>query len=144
TNDRLTNKHETGVTFMKKVRRFLNIITVLCLGVMRQGVALAQDETILGQEPLKDFRKLKSGDLVFIRSNSGDRADAIEKITKSPLTHCGIVIKEDLRMIVYEGAGHLGDYKEVVAWQHYESPPGDLHSIYVRRYKGSLEGKLEG
>jgi hypothetical protein len=129
---------------MKNVRTLSNILTVLSLGVMLQGAALAQDETVLGQKPLKDFNKLKSGDIVFIRSNSGDRADAIEKITKSPLTHCGIVIKEDQGMIVYEGAGHPGQYKEVEEWQRDESPPGKLHLIYVRRYNGSLEGKLEG
>ncbi len=123
-------------------------LTALFLGVL-QGAALAQDETVLGQKPLKDFNKLKSGDLVFIRSSS-DRASAIEELTKSPLTHCGIVFNEDQRWIVYEGAGHRGDYKELRAWQivestkHGERPPAVLHFIYVRRYNASLDGKLDG
>jgi uncharacterized protein YycO len=135
---------------MKKTVKLSNKLTALFLGILLQGAAFAQDETVLGQKPLKDFSKLKSGDLVFIRSSSGDRADAIERLTKSPLTHCGIVINEGRRWIVYEGAGHIGDYKDVKAWQIVEStkqgghPPAVLHLIYVRRYSGSLEGKLDG
>lgn len=122
----------------------------LSLGILLQGVAIAQDEIVLGQKPLKDFTKLKSGDILFIRSNSGARADSIEAITEAPLTHCGIVIKQGESTIVYEGAGHTGDYKDVEKWQRYEStkkgkpPPVPLHSIYVRRCAGSLEGKLDG
>ena len=120
----------------------------LTLGLLLQGTAAGQDELVLGQKPLKDFSKLKSGDILFIRSNSGARADSIAAITKAPLTHCGIVIKEGRSTIVYEGAGKPGDYKDVEKWQKYEStkrgkrPPVPLHSIYVRRYAGSLEGKL--
>jgi uncharacterized protein YycO len=121
----------------------------LSLGILLQGVAIAQDEIVLGQKPLKDFSKLKSGDILFIRSNSGARADSIEAITEAPLTHCGIVIKQGKSTIVYEGVGHPGDYKDVEKWQRDEStgkgtpPPVPLHSIYVRRYTGSLEGKLD-
>jgi hypothetical protein len=120
----------------------------LALGLLLQGTAVGQDELVLGQKPLKDFSKLKSGDILFIRSNSGPRADSIAAITKAPLTHCGIVIKEGQSTIVYEGAGKPGDYKDVAKWQKYEStekgkaPPVPLHAIYVRRYTGSLEGKL--
>ena len=126
-------------------------LIALSLGLLLlQGVVVAQDETVLGQKPLKDFSKLQSGDILFIRSNSGPRADSIEEITKAPLTHCGIVIKEGDRAVVYEGAGHQGNYKDVETWQRDESkkqgspPPVPLHSIYVRRYSGSLEGKLDG
>ena len=122
----------------------------LSLGILLKGIALAQDEAVLGQKPLKDFSRLKSGDILFIRSNSGARGDSIAEITEAPLTHCGIVIKEGESTIVYEGAGHAGNYKDVETWQRDEStkkgehPPVPLHSIYVRRYAGSLEGKLDG
>lgn len=121
----------------------------LALGILLQGVALAQDDVVLSQKPLNDFSQLKSGDILFIRSNSGARADSIEEITEAPLTHCGILIKQGGSTIVYEGAGHAGTYKDVKTWQRDEStrkgepPPVPLHSIYVRRYTGSLEGKLD-
>jgi uncharacterized protein YycO len=133
---------------MKKSAKLSNKLIALFLGLLWNGAAFAQDDTVLGQMPLKEFSKLKSGDLVFIRSSS-DRANAIEELTKSPLTHCGIVFNEDQHWIVYEGAGHSGDYKEVKAWQivestkHGEHPPALLHPIYVRRYNGSLDGKLD-
>src|ERR1700750_1422030 len=92
------------------------LLTALSLGPVLQGAAWAQDEAVLGQKPLKDFNKLESGDIIFIRSESGDRADAIEQITKSPFTHGGIVFKEGGQTIVYEGAGHIGNYKHLEAW----------------------------
>jgi hypothetical protein len=61
---------------MKKSAKLSNKLIALFLGLLWNGAAFAQDDTVLGQMPLKEFSKLKSGDLVFIRSSS-DRANAI-------------------------------------------------------------------
>jgi hypothetical protein len=93
-------------------------------------------------------------DLVFIKSSTA-RAEPIEKLTGSPLTHCGIVFLErdgeQTKRLVYEGAGRNAPrYVTIEEWQIEEStkkalpnhspnpPDSPLHAVYARRLKTPL------
>lgn len=50
--------------------------------------------------PIQDKRKLKTGDILFITSSSG-QGKAIQLATKSKFTHVGVVFIEDEKVYVY-------------------------------------------
>ncbi len=61
-----------------------------------------------GLDAMRELKKgpppdesLKEGDIVF-QSNKGGQGLAIQMATKSPLTHCGVLFKENGEWIVYE------------------------------------------
>jgi hypothetical protein len=109
-------------------------------------IAYCQDNAASSpaRKPLTNFKKLKDGDLVFIKSSTS-RAEPIEKLTGSPLTHCGIIFVagdgEQKKRMVYEGAGRNAPrYHTIEAWQIDEStkkgqdkPDSPLHAVYARR-----------
>ncbi|HYF36389.1 MAG TPA: YiiX/YebB-like N1pC/P60 family cysteine hydrolase [Prosthecobacter sp.] len=68
---------------------------------------------------------LADGDIVMIRSHSYN-ANAIEAVTGSRFTHCGIIFKEGGRWRVYEGAGRKG-HLPLEAWIKYESAKHEPH-----------------
>ena len=68
---------------------------------------------------------LADGDIVMIRSYSYN-ANAIEAVTGSRFTHCGIIFKEGGRWMVYEGAGRKG-HLSLDAWIKYESAKHEPH-----------------
>ncbi len=45
---------------------------------------------------------LKNGDIVFVSNSNFEEGKAIQAVSKSPLTHCGILFKEDDKWYVYE------------------------------------------
>jgi hypothetical protein len=92
------------------------------------------------QKPLKDFSKLKDGDLVFIESSS-PRAPAIKALTGFDMTHCGVVFNDGGKWRVYEGAGRSGSYLEIADWQDHESGAGATHDVYARKLR-DREAKL--
>lgn len=134
-------------------------LPILCLTVLALTGApsLAQPPatpTPTPRIPLTDFSKLKDGDLVFIKSST-DRADAIEKVTGSSLTHCGIIFlvgdSEPKERMVYEGAGRgINKHLNMRDWQLKESgydpdhPPAHpiLHEVYARRWKDMPTDKI--
>ncbi len=64
----------------------------------KEGESSATDE--LKKAPPPDS-SLRDGDIVF-QSSSGPEATAIQRATKSPLTHCGVLFKEGNDWYVYE------------------------------------------
>jgi len=107
----------------------------------------------------QNWSKLKTGDIVFIRSRSVNAAliAALSNIAAQAdaddvFTHCGIVFVDqvDGRLKVYEGAGR-GRYLTLNEWRAAESKgtvngkqTSDIHNVYVRRWNGqpSLESSL--
>ena len=62
----------------------------------------------MGADALAELQKgpppdsaLKEGDIIF-QADSGGQGLAIQLATKSPLTHCGVLFKEDGKWMVYE------------------------------------------
>lgn len=108
----------------------------IALAICLFATAPAQADP-LAPKALTNFQKLEDGDIVFIESNS-DNAEAIKALTKSTLTHCGIVFREGEGLDglkVYEGAGR-GEYLTIRTWQVRESKDKNKPSaIYVRRLK---------
>lgn len=47
---------------------------------------------------------LKDGDIIFLSSSAFDEAKAIQLVSNSPLTHCGVLFKEGEDWVVYEAA----------------------------------------
>lgn len=45
---------------------------------------------------------LKNGDIIFVSSSAFEEARAIQTVSKSPMTHCGILFKEGNDWFVYE------------------------------------------
>jgi hypothetical protein len=103
------------------------------------------------RKPVTNFKNLRDGDLVFIKSSTS-RAEPIEKLTGSSLTHCGIIfLDKEGKQVVYEGAGrNAAHYLTIKDWQRDEStektrpgqppnsPDSPLHSVYARRLKTPL------
>jgi cell wall-associated NlpC family hydrolase len=68
---------------------------------------------------------LADGDIVMIRGYSYN-ANAIEAVTGSRFTHCGIIFRENGRWMVYEGAGRKG-HLTLASWIKYESGKHEPH-----------------
>lgn len=92
----------------------------------------------------ENWRNLKPGDIVFIRSRS-DNAPLIAALSNvdatadadDVFTHCGIVFKNKKgEWIVYEGAGRKPkQYFTLQGWRVEEAKKKGLHNVYVRRWK---------
>jgi hypothetical protein len=54
------------------------------------------------KKELPDEKNLKEGDIIFRSSSAFEEARAIQLVSKSPLTHCGVLIKEGKDWYVYE------------------------------------------
>ncbi len=129
----------------------------LCIVISTLAPAICSAEPPTLGPPLTVFSKLKDGDLVFIKSSTS-RAEPIEKLTGSPLTHCGLIFLEpdgkQTKRVVYEGAGrNEAHYVTIEDWQIEEStkkaepghspnpPDSPLHSVYARRLKTPLSNE---
>lgn len=85
-------------------------------------------------------KKLRKGDIVFIRSRS-DNARLIVALSSpnatadsdNVFTHCGIVFEEGGTWKVYEGAGRR-EILSLAQWHVSEANGGMLHKVYVRRW----------
>jgi cell wall-associated NlpC family hydrolase len=74
--------------------------------------------------------QFQDGDIVMIRSYSYN-ANAIEAVTGSRFTHCGIIFREGNRWIVYEGAGRQG-HLSLEKWVAFESAKHKPHWRVLR------------
>lgn len=54
------------------------------------------------KKDLPPEKNLKNGDIIFVSNSSFEEGKAIQAVSKSPLTHCGILFKEDDQWFVYE------------------------------------------
>ena len=108
------------------------------LSLLLFATSYAQKPTASENKHRVDTSKLQDGDLVFIRSHSGN-AKAISDVTHSDFTHCGIVFNENGIWRVREGAGRHTDYVDLNQWQDKESTDyktkkiGKYEPISVRR-----------
>lgn len=125
-----------------------NSLMLACVASLLASLSCAQE--VPQQKALTDFSKLKDGDLVFIESSSG-RSEAIKKLSKSVLSHCGIVfLNASGKPEIYEGAGSYSDtHKPISEWQTDESTPKDqnkpdqpLHPVYARRLPGLTKEQI--
>lgn len=89
-----------------------------------------------GADALKELLKgpppdsaLKEGDIIF-QANDGGQGLAIQLATKSPLTHCGLLFKEDGKWMVYEAVQPV----RVTPLEQF-AINGDDGSYVVRRMK---------
>ena len=120
-------------------------LPILC-SVLLALVNLINAETV--RKPLSAenwSKKLREGDIVFIRSRS-DNSRLIAALS-SPnaetdlddvFTHCGIVFNEGGTWKVYEGAGR-GKVLSLAQWQESEANGEVLHNVYVRRWSRGEE-----
>ena len=124
--------------------KLLLYFTSIAVSILTPAICTAQSPT--PRTALSYFSKLRDGDLVFIKSSTS-RAEPIEKLTRSPLTHCGIIFLDgNGKPVVYEGAGRNEPrYATVEKWQIDEStkkgaasPDSPLHAVYARRLKTPL------
>jgi hypothetical protein len=101
----------------------------------------------------KNWSKLRVGDIVFIRSRSGNATLIAALSDVDPqddaddaFTHCGIVFKDGTEWKVYEGAGR-GRWLTLAEWRQEESKrkvngaatSEPLHSVYAMRWNGKPE-----
>jgi hypothetical protein len=120
-------------------------LPILC-SVLLALVNLISAETV--RKPLSAenwSKKLREGDIVFIRSRS-DNSRLIAALSSpnaetdldNVFTHCGIVFNEDGTWKVYEGAGR-GKVLSLAQWQESEANGEVLHNVYVRRWSRGEE-----
>ena len=120
-------------------------LPILC-SVLLTLVNLISTETV--RKPLSAenwSKKLREGDIVFIRSQN-DNSQLIAALSSSSartdiddvFTHCGIVFNEGDTWKVYEGAGR-GKVLSLTQWQVSEANGGMLHNVYVRRWSRGRE-----
>ena len=94
------------------------VVSIVLMLAMVYIVSLVTPEKKVDEafppSPTPDVIKFREGDIIFQRS-SGELADKIAAITKSELTHCGIVVIENEKVMVLE-AGDTVSLKPVKEW----------------------------
>ena len=120
-------------------------LPILC-SVLLTLVNLISAETVRTPLSAENWsKKLREGDIVFIRSQN-DNSQLIAALSSSSartdiddvFTHCGIVFNEGGTWKVYEGAGR-GKVLSLAQWQVSEANGGMLHNVYVRRWSRGKE-----
>jgi hypothetical protein len=136
-----------------------------CIALLLLSTALCSAEATPTPAPRKSISsnnwksKLKPGDIVFIRSRSGNALliaalSGVVKVdddTDDVFTHCGIIFKDGEELKVYEGAGR-GKFLTLADWQIAESDgtvgkivngkvvrvakKEPLHNVYAMRWNG--------
>ena len=76
-----------------------------------------------------DYSWLKEGDVVF-QDFEGDFGDAIKLATKSNYSHCGMILKQDGKLMVYEAVGPV-KYTGIAEWIKH----GSKKSFVAKRLK---------
>jgi len=114
---------------------------VLVLLVFTATITLAQNASEVNKHRL-DPSKLQDGDILFIRSHS-ERADAIRDVTRSNLTHCGLVFRVNGVWTVFEGAGRVTEYKNLNEWQDAESSHDIFGKISYERISVSRLAEMK-
>jgi len=83
---------------MKKIALTTCVLTVLlCLS------AMVDARMIAGQAPMPDASAIKEGDVIFQKSHSA-QSQALKLATGSSYTHCGILLRHDGGLQVFEAA----------------------------------------
>ncbi len=111
---------------MKKIVLFLSVL------IATSFVWLGFDD---GAKKFKksatDYSWLKEGDVLF-QDFEGDFGEAIKLATKSNYSHCGMILKQDGKLMVYEAVGPV-KYTPVGEWVKH----GSKKSFVAKRLKDS-------
>lgn len=92
-----------------------------------------------GEKPdaKKDLKKelppeanLRDGDIIFVSSSAFEEARAIQTVSKSPMTHCGVLFKEGKDWFVYEAVQPV---KKTPLKEFHKPDSGETYA--VRRLK---------
>ncbi|PAW79778.1 MAG: hypothetical protein B9S32_00175 [Verrucomicrobia bacterium Tous-C9LFEB] len=87
----------TPTTFAGKIRFAGLLVVLILMAYFSQAQVIAYR---LGYTP-------EEGDIIFQSLPHADLVDAIEGITHSPYSHCGVLLKEKGEWVVFESIGHV-------------------------------------
>ncbi|MDZ4832659.1 MAG: YiiX/YebB-like N1pC/P60 family cysteine hydrolase [Candidatus Melainabacteria bacterium] len=79
-------------------------------------------------------KNLRDGDIIFCSNGSFDEGKAIQLVSKSPLTHCGVLFKEGDDWVVYEAVQPV---KKTPLKDFHKTDNGETYA--VRRLKNADE-----
>lgn len=79
-------------------------------------------------------KDLRDGDIIFVSNGSFDEGKAIQKVSKSPMTHCGVLFKEGNDWFVYEAVQPV---KKTPLKDFHKTDNGETYA--VRRLKNADE-----
>jgi hypothetical protein len=79
-------------------------------------------------------KDLRDGDIVFVSNGSFDEGKAIQLVSKSPMTHCGVLFKEGNDWMVYEAVQPV---KKTPLKDFHKTDNGETYA--VRRLKNADE-----
>jgi hypothetical protein len=86
------------------------------------------------KKELPDVKNLRDGDIVFVSNGAFDEGKAIQMVSKSPLTHCGVLFKEGDDWVVYEAVQPV---KKTPLKEFHKTDSGETYA--VRRLKNADE-----
>lgn len=79
-------------------------------------------------------KDLRDGDIIFVSNGSFDEGKAIQLVSKSPMTHCGVLFKEGNDWVVYEAVQPI---KKTPLKDFHKTDNGETYA--VRRLKNADE-----